>query len=129
MSCEVGALSESLPPELVVGFLREQIAKHRDRSPKLTDGAVTFAVTAKNGLTDYFTLFIIASDVALEQGVAPIDYEGPVVTLFGSAAAIAGITRATTADGIDVLGDRTLLKAVARCLGKGASMFAVRAKK
>ena len=75
--------------------------------------------------------FFLLSGFAMirSHGAAPIDYEGPVVTLFGSANAIAGITKATTTEGIDVLGDRTLLKAVARCLGKGASMFAVRAKK
>ncbi|MFO0723982.1 MAG: hypothetical protein U1E65_09385 [Myxococcota bacterium] len=122
-------MSEALPPELVVGFLREQIAKNRDRAPALKSGALTFGVTRKTGLTDYFTLYIRPDDVALEEGAAPIDYEGPSVSLLGTAEALSAITRAESMEGLEVIGDRSLLKSVARCLGKGVDLYAVRNKK
>ncbi len=114
----VGAVSPSeVPPELVLRFLRDQIAAHRDRSPKLREGALTFAIVRGDGLTDFWTIWIKPGDVALENGVAPIQYKGPTAVLYCDDASLEAITREGVIDGVEAEGDAAFLRAIAVCFG------------
>ena len=125
----MGAVSSAVPPELILRFLRDQIAGHRDRAPKLREGALTFAVVRRDGLTDYWTIFIRRDDVALENGAAPIQYKGPLAVVYADEGALSDLTRGGDLTGIDADGDAALLKAVAPCFGEPIDLLSLRAKK
>jgi hypothetical protein len=126
----VGVVSDEIPPELVLRFLRDQIAGHRDRSPRLQEGALTFAVSRREtGYTDYWTIFIRPDDVSLERGVAPIQYKGPLVTIYSDEAALSALTRDGVIERIASEGDAALLKSVARCFTDATDVVRLRSRK
>ncbi|MCC7382401.1 MAG: hypothetical protein IT384_11255 [Deltaproteobacteria bacterium] len=124
------AAKETLPIELVLRFVRDQVAANRARAPSLSEGALTFAVRREaTGLTDHFTLFIRPDDVTLEAGAAPLDQPGPIAALYGTERALSQLTRGEAAEGIGVEGDEALIAAVALCFGGTIDPLRVRSKR
>lgn len=112
-----GALKFSV--ELCLEFIRRTIASNRGRSPELKSGALTFAVEAASGLTDYFTVFITEDDVVLKPGAAPLSWVGPLVTVFVREDLLSGIMHGGPLTGTDVMGDTQLLSLIALTFGHG----------
>lgn len=125
----MGAVAAQVPAELVLGLLRGAIAAGRARAPRLTEGALTFAVERASGLTDYFTLFITAGDVELSPGAAPLEWGGRLVTVFAHEDALAELTEGGSLRGADVHGDADLLADIAPCLDRGFDLISVRVRK
>ncbi len=125
----VGAPSNELPPEQILRFLRDQISAHRERSPKLYEGAVTFAISRKDGLTDFWTLYVAPNDVRLESGVAPTQYRGPQAVIYSDDAALSKLTREGGTEGVVAEGDGALLRAIAPCFGPQFDPMSVRTVK
>lgn len=118
--------SAPIPAELVLGLLRGAIAAGRARAPKLTEGALTFAVERTSGLTDYFTLFITPGEVELSDGAAPLEWEGRLVTVFAHEDALSQLTDGGDLAGAAVHGDAQLLADIAPCLDRGVDWLGVR---
>ena len=118
--------SAQVPVELALGLLRSAVAAGRAHVPKLRESAVTFAVERTTGLTDYFTLFITEGEVELTQGAAPIEWTGPLVTVFAHEDAVSRLMDGEALTGADVYGDAQVLSELAPCLARGHDLFTVR---
>ncbi len=118
--------SAAIPAELVLDLLRSAIAAGRARAPKLTEGALTFAVERTSGLTDYFTLTITPGEVELVSGAVPLEWEGRWATVFAHEDAIAELTEGGTLSSAAVHGDQQLLADIAPCLDRGVDWLGVR---
>jgi len=122
----VGPALADVPAEMVLDFVRGAIASGRARSPKLSRGALTFAVERASGLADYFTLFITEDDVRLKPGAAPLSWKDPLVTVFAREDALSALMHGGQLTGADVMGDTQLLAAIALCLNGGFNPISVR---
>lgn len=119
-----------LPPRAVLELLRQQIEDHRaTRAPTLRRGAVSFGVIgSRDGLTDYFTLFIDESSVRLEARLPAYGLKDPHVVLHATERDLDQITRGgAPADGLAADGDRRLLRLVSRCFADGTDLISLRA--
>ena len=116
------------PAEAVLRFLEGQVSRHRGAAAQFTRGALTFAVSSDDdGLTDYWTLYLTPRGASLEHGAAPLEYTAPLATLYASPTALAAVTRGEEAADLSADGDRTVLRAVAACLGDSMDLIGARA--
>jgi len=118
-----------VPTEVSLELVRSEIAKNRGLA-KVRSGALCFGILrSADGLTDWWTIFLVPGGATLERGVAPIDFEGSVVVLYADESAIAEITRGGPATGVEIEGDTDLLAAIAPCFAAGNSLLDLRALK
>lgn len=130
MCTMVGAPAAAAPPVVILNFLRDQIAHHRDRSPRLGEGALTFAVVRKDGVIDTWTIYIRADEVVLERGAAPFpQYKGKLATIYADDSQLDALTRSGDLSGIEADGDKDLLRAIAPCFGDPVDPIRLRSKK